>query len=154
MRWIELVRNAAPMHDVGKIGIPDKILLKPGRLDPEEFEIIKTHTTIGAEIIGDHQSDLMKAARIIAISHHEKWDGSGYPKGLKGQKIHKYGRITAIADVFDALTSERPNHEAWPLEKTVDLIKNRKGQHFDVDYVDAFLGILDSILEMKNTYID
>ncbi len=150
----ELIRNAAPMHDVGKIGIPDKILLKPGRLDPEEFEIIKTHTTIGAGIIGDHQSDLMKAARIIAISHHEKWDGSGYPKGLKGRKIHKYGRITAIADVFDALTSERPYHEAWPLEKTVDLIKNSKGQHFDADYVDAFLGILDSILEIKNTYID
>lgn len=145
----ELIYNAAPMHDVGKIGIPDRILLKPGKLDPDEWEIMKTHTTIGAQIIGNHPSELLQTARIIALSHHEKWDGSGYPYAQKGNEIHSYGRIAAISDVFDALTSKRPYKEAWSFDEAIEQIKSEKGKHFDPVYVEAFFKVLPEIQNIK-----
>lgn len=115
--------HAAPMHDVGKIGIPDRILQKPGPLDKDEWAIMQSHATIGADIIGEHPHGMLKLARNIALSHHEKWDGSGYPNGLAGEQIPLEGRICAIADVFDALTSERPYKAAWPLQDAIDFLK-------------------------------
>lgn len=150
----ELIYNASPMHDVGKIGIPDRILLKPGKLDADEWEIMKTHTTIGAKIIGDHPSELLQSARIIALTHHEKWDGSGYPFAKKGEEIHPYGRISALADVFDALTSKRPYKEAWSFEEAVDEIIKGKGTHFDPFYLDAFLQVLPEIKRIKYEIAD
>lgn len=149
-----LIFNAAPMHDVGKIGIPDSILCKPAKLDPEEWKIMQTHTTIGGEIIGDHSNALMKAAKRMAITHHEKWDGSGYPNGLSGEDIPIEGRIAAIADVFDALTSERPYKEAWTVERALDLISSEKGKHFEPTLVDCFLGSLDEVLRIKERHSD
>jgi putative two-component system response regulator len=146
----ELIFHAAPMHDVGKIGIPDSILLKPGKLDPEEWEIMKTHTVIGKQIIGHHTSELLQAAGEIAITHHEKWDGSGYPYNLKGKQIHKYGRIAAIADVLDALSSKRPYKEAWPMDKAVQEIIDCAGRHFDPKYVNVFQENLSKILEIHD----
>ena len=149
-----LLLNASPMHDVGKIGIPDRILLKPGKLDAEEWEIMKTHTTIGGLIIGDHPSELLQTAKLIALSHHERWDGTGYPAGLKGDRIPIYGRIAAIADVFDALTSERPYKHAWTAEETVKEIKLGSGTHFDPKVLDAFLGALPDILKIRSEHLD
>jgi putative two-component system response regulator len=143
---VNLIYQAAPMHDVGKIGIPDKILLKPGKLDPEEWKIMKNHTLIGTEIIGNHPSEIMQAAGIIALTHHERWDGSGYPLGKKGKEIHIYGRIAAIADVFDALTSKRPYKEAWPIDKAIQEIIKLKGTYFDPILVDVFI---ENIQEVK-----
>lgn len=148
----DLLLNAAPMHDVGKIGIPDRILLKPGKLDDEEWGIMKQHPEFGANIIGEHDSELLKAAHIIALTHHEKWNGQGYPNGLAGEEIPLVGRIVAVADVFDALTTERPYKDAWPVEKAVNLIKEESGQHFDAEIVDAFLDKLPEILEVKEKY--
>lgn len=150
----DLLLNAAPMHDVGKIGIPDKILLKPGKFEPDEWEIMQTHTQIGVDILSGDDSDLMTMARDIAISHHEKWNGKGYPNGLKGEAIPLAGRITAIADVFDALTSVRPYKKAWPVEKAVNLIKEESGQHFDPKLVEAFLEKLPEIIEIKEKYAE
>ena len=141
----ELLLNAAPMHDVGKIGIPDHILRKPAKLDPDEWEVMKTHATIGAVIIGEDDSPLLTWARIIAQSHHEKWDGSGYPQGLAGEDIPMISRIVAIADVFDALTSVRPYKQAWPVEKALALFQEERGRHFDPFVVDCFLAVLDEI---------
>ena len=126
-----LILQASPMHDVGKIGIPDRILLKPGRLEGEEWEIMKTHAEIGAKILEGHSSDIMELARSIALSHHEKWDGSGYPYGSKDVAIPIEGRIAAVCDVFDALTSERPYKKAWSVEDGMDFIKDNAGSHFD-----------------------
>ena len=148
------IKTASIMHDVGKIGIPDEILLKPGKLTLEEFDQIKKHTTIGYELLSGIESDLIKEAANIAISHHEKWDGSGYPKGLAGETIPLSGRIVAIVDVFDALTSERPYKEAWSNERAVDLIREQKGKHFDPKIVDLFLANLNKILEIKKKHID
>jgi putative two-component system response regulator len=148
----ELLLNAAPMHDVGKIGIPDKILTKPGKLDAQEWEVMKTHTTIGVEILGKDPSELLSTARIIALTHHEKWNGAGYPKGLSTEEIHKYGRIVAIADVFDALTSKRPYKEAWSFEKAVDEIKKSAGTHFDPAYADAFLNTIPQVMNIYDQY--
>ncbi len=150
----ELLLHAAPMHDVGKISIPDKIILKPGKLDAQEWEVMKTHTTVGAEILGNDPAELLSTARVIALTHHEKWNGAGYPNGLSGEEIPKYGRITAIADVFDALTSKRPYKDAWPVEKAVEEIKNSAGTHFDPVYVDAFMECLDGVAEIWNSYSD
>ena len=147
-----LLLNAAPMHDVGKIGVADSILRKPGRLTPEEFEIIKKHTTDGASIIGQHESKLLSTAAIVALTHHEKWDGSGYPHGLKGEGIPLVGRITAIADVFDALSSKRPYKDPWPLEKVINLLRSESGKHFDPDLVRLFIGILPQIEEIMMRY--
>lgn len=141
--------NAAPMHDVGKIGIPDAILQKNSKLDEAEWVVMRSHAQIGAEIIGEHPSGLLQMARSIALTHHEKWDGSGYPNGLKGEEIPIAGRIVAIADVFDALTSVRPYKPAWSLEDTLALIQRESGKHFDPHLVELFLGQMPAILEIK-----
>ncbi len=150
----ELILYASPMHDVGKLGIPDKILLKPGKLDSAEWEIMKTHTTIGGRILSDSNSELLRTGEIIALSHHEKWDGSGYPHGLAGDAIPIEGRISAIADVFDALTSRRPYKEPFSVEKSLEIIEEGRGSHFDSDVVDAFLRQLDAILLKRSEYSD
>jgi len=151
---VESILYAAPMHDVGKIGIPDRILLKPGKLDPGEWEIMKKHTVIGAEILSDSDADFIELAGVIALTHHEKWDGSGYPEGLKGTDIPLAGRITAIADVFDALTSKRPYKEPFSVEESLGIIGVGRGSHFDPKVVDAFLAIKDEILSIKEKYKD
>jgi putative two-component system response regulator len=142
------------MHDVGKIGIPDAILLKPGKLQSDEWETMKTHAEIGARLLDGNDSDLLTMAREIALSHHEKWDGSGYPLGLSDTTIPLSGRIAALADVFDALTSRRPYKEAWSVTDAVDLIRNNRGRHFDPDLVDLFLADVDSFVRIKDAYID
>jgi len=148
--WCETLLHAAPMHDVGKIGIPDAVLQKPGKLDAEEWAIMQRHTEIGAEIIGEDGSELLDMAREVARSHHEKWDGSGYPRGLKGKDIPLAARIVALADVFDALTSERPYKKAWPVEQATTLIREQSGKHFDPDLVEAFFRCLPAILDVRN----
>ncbi len=149
-----LLLTVVPMHDIGKIGIPDNILLKPGKLDKNEWEIMKTHCEKGAQILGNDNIEIIREARICALTHHEKWDGSGYPKGLKGKEIPLYGRIAAVADVFDALTNERPYKKAWSTEKAVKLLKDEKGSHFDPDIVDAFIDIFPEILKIKEKFKD
>lgn len=148
----EEILNAAPMHDVGKIGIPDFIIQKPGKLSPEEWEIMKRHPEIGAEIIGDHHSTLLKLARSIAITHHEKFDGTGYPYQLKGENIPLEGRIIAIADVFDALTTVRPYKKAWEVDAAIEFLKQESGKHFDPVLVQKFITVLPKILEIKNQW--
>lgn len=148
----ELMLHASPMHDIGKIGIPDHILLKPGKFEPEEWEIMKTHAIIGANILEGDDSDLMKCAGEIALSHHEKWDGTGYPYGLFGEAIPLTGRIAALADVFDALTSERPYKNAWTVEAAVGWIKENRGTHFDPDLVEVFLTQLPEILKIRERF--
>jgi putative two-component system response regulator len=135
---VELIRRAAPLHDIGKIGIPDAILLKPGRLTDAEFAVMKTHTTIGAEILSGSSSALLRLAERIALTHHERWDGCGYPAGLSSDAIPLAGRIVAVADVFDALTHERPYKGAWPVEKAVEEILGQAGRQFDAGVVEAF----------------
>lgn len=146
--------HAAPMHDIGKIGIPDKIMLKPGKLSDEEFTVMKKHPEIGAEILGESDSDLIELAKTVAMTHHEKWDGTGYPKQLKGEEIPIEGRIVALADVFDALTSVRPYKEEWPVTKALSFIKTQKGLHFDPQLVDLFEQELDKIIEIKKRWKD
>ena len=148
----DMLLNASPMHDIGKIGIPDHILLKPGKLTPEEWAIMKTHSTIGAEILSGHQSELMQMARQIALAHHEKWDGSGYPKGFAGDEIPLVGRIVAVADVFDALTTVRPYKKAWNVEDAVDYIAQNRATHFDPRIVDLFMQNLPDILAVRARY--
>ncbi|OYY92297.1 MAG: two-component system response regulator [Hydrogenophilales bacterium 28-61-23] len=150
----ELLLNASPMHDIGKIGIPDQILLKPGKFEPHEWEIMKTHATIGAEILSGDDSELLSMARIIALSHHEKWDGSGYPYGLAGENIPLVGRIVAMADVFDALTSERPYKKAWTVEAAMEYVDANRGKHFDPQLVDLFRTRLPDILAIKETFAE
>ena|ERR1700674_1367154 len=136
---VEVLRLAATLHDVGKIGVPDRVLMKPDKLTAEEFEIIKSHTNIGAEILGKSRFSILQMAREIAVSHHERWDGTGYPQGLKGEQIPLSGRLVAVADVFDALTHERPYKKAWPLEKAIAEIKAQSGRQFDPHLVNVFL---------------
>ncbi len=143
-----LLRMASPMHDVGKIGIRDDILLKPGKLTPKEFTVMKTHSKIGYDILKNSKRDILKAASIVAHEHHEKFDGSGYPRGLKGEEIHIYGRISALADVFDALYHKRCYKEAWPLEDIIDLLKKEKGKHFDPILVDLILNNIDEYVRI------
>lgn len=152
--YIDLLFNAAPMHDVGKIGIPDRILLKPGLLDPDERAIMQQHTIIGAEIIGKHDSDLLRMARNIALSHHERWDGTGYPAGLKGEAIPLEGRIVAIADVFDALTNQRPYKQAWKLDDAVAYILYQSDGHFDPTIRRAFEAALPEITQIRQQYTE
>lgn len=152
--WVECLFNAAPMHDIGKIGIPDANLLKPGELDDREWAVMRKHPEFGGEIIGDNDSELMKMAKEIAINHHEKWDGSGYPKGLQGEDIPLTARIIAIADVFDALTTERPYKKAWSVERAVTFIDDNCGSHFDPDLVIAFQKALPEILTIKDQYAE
>lgn len=144
----------SPMHDVGKIGIPDHILLKPGKLTAEEFEVMKTHPQKGADLLAGLDSDLTEIARQIALTHHEKFDGTGYPAGLKGEAIPLEGRIVAIADVFDALTSERPYKKVWTMEAAIGYIEKSAGAHFDPALVACFRSCLPEILEIHNEYRD
>jgi putative two-component system response regulator len=141
----DLILNASPMHDIGKIGIPDAIMLKPGKFEPHEWEIMKTHAAIGGKLLEGDDSTLMRMAREIALTHHEKWDGSGYPNGLAGEAIPQTGRIAALADVFDALTSVRPYKKAWTVEAAVEYIKENSGKHFDPALVATFLQELPGI---------
>lgn len=150
--WCELILNASPMHDVGKIGIPDEILLKKGKFTPAEWEIMKTHVDIGGEILSGNQSDLLDLARVIAMSHHEKWDGSGYPHALKGEAIPLAGRIVAVADVFDALTSERPYKKAWTVDDAVAHISSESGKHFEPRVVEIFKSVLPEVILIRDAY--
>ena len=153
-RWLELLFNAAPMHDIGKIGIPDYILLKPGRLDEKEWEIMSRHPLYGAEIIGEHKSELMSLSREIALNHHEKWDGTGYPNGHSEEQIPIAARIVAIADVFDALTTARPYKAAWSVAEAIDYIDAQKGKHFDPELVALFHRVLPAILNIREQYAE
>ncbi|MFC1745150.1 HD-GYP domain-containing protein [Candidatus Riflebacteria bacterium] len=149
---IKAIFSAAPLHDVGKIGIPDAILTKPGKLNEDEWKIMKSHPKIGADILHDSESDLLQLGEEIALTHHEKWDGSGYPAGLKGNNIPLTGRIVALADVFDALSSKRPYKEPFPLDKCFSIIKEGIGSHFDPKVVDAFFQGKDEILSIREKY--
>ena len=150
----DLLLVACPMHDIGKLGIPDRVLLKPGQLNKEEWEIMQTHAQIGADILVGGESDLMIMAHEIALTHHEKWDGSGYPNGLKGENIPLTGRISALADVFDALTSERPYKKAWSVDETMDFIRSESGKHFEPRLVELLEGKMPKIREIKAKYSD
>lgn len=147
-----LLKMAAPMHDIGKVIIPDAILLKPAKLTPDEFEKMKEHTTYGWEIFHNSKHELLQVAAIIAHQHHERWDGGGYPRQLSGFDIHIFGRITAISDVFDALSHARVYKEAWSIEDTLDLIKNESGKAFEPKLVDLFLENIDEIIKIKQLY--
>ncbi len=150
----EILKQASPMHDIGKIGIPDNILNKPGKLNAEEFKIMKTHAAIGYDMLKGSDKSILKVAAIVAYEHHEKYDGSGYPKALKGEDIHIYGRITAIADVFDALGSSRCYKEAWDDERIFSLFKEQSGKHFDPKLVDIFFEKLPEFFKIRDTFKD
>jgi putative two-component system response regulator len=152
--WADLLYNAAPMHDVGKIGIPDAILLKPGRLDDDEWEIMRSHPMIGAKILDDGTSEVMLLSREIALAHHEKWDGTGYPRSLSGTDIPIAARIIAVADVFDALTTERPYKKAWTVEKAVGFLTEQSNKHFDVKLVGCFMQRLADIMVIREKYAE
>lgn len=151
----DLVRYAAPLHDVGKIGIPDRILLKPGKLTPEEFDIMKMHSTIGAKMLdGAERYPVIAAGRVIALEHHERWGGGGYPQGLRGEEIHIHGRIVAIADNFDALMSSRPYKAAFPLEKTLAIMDEGEGSFFDPTLYRLFRDNLDHFVRIREQFQD
>ncbi|MFD0678102.1 MULTISPECIES: HD domain-containing phosphohydrolase [unclassified Paenibacillus] len=150
----ELLKIASPMHDIGKVAIPDAVLKKPGKLTEEEFDIMKSHTDIGYGLLKNSNRHILKTAAIVAHQHHEKWNGRGYPSGLSGENIHIYGRITAIADVFDALGSERVYKSAWELDRILNLFKEESGEHFDPKVVDAFMEQLPKILKVREQYSD
>ncbi len=150
----ELIKMASPMHDIGKVGIPDSILNKPARFTPEEFEKMQAHAQLGYDMLKHSTRPILKAASTLAYEHHEKWNGKGYPRGLKGEDIHLYGRITAIADVFDALGSDRCYKKAWPDEKIFSLFKEEKGEQFDPKLVDIFFDCLDEFLKIRAEYKD
>jgi len=147
-----IIYYAAPLHDIGKIGIDDAILLKPGKLTADEFEKMKEHSAIGASILEGKENVFLNAGETIALTHHEKYNGKGYPKGLSGEEIPLYGRIVAIADVFDALTSKRPYKEAWSFEKALNLLVEEKGQHFDPQLVDYFIANLKEVKKIYETF--
>jgi HD-GYP domain-containing protein (c-di-GMP phosphodiesterase class II) len=151
---VERIKQSSPMHDIGKIAIPDAILNKPGKLTPEEFDIMKTHAQIGYDMLCVSKRKLINTAAIIAGEHHEKWDGTGYPKGKSGEDIHISGRITALADVFDALGSDRCYKKAWELDKILELFKEQKGKHFDPKLVDIFFANLDAFIYIRDQYKD
>ncbi|MBW2091617.1 MAG: HD domain-containing protein [Deltaproteobacteria bacterium] len=146
---IQNLRYAAPMHDIGKIGIPDHILLKPGKLTAKEFEIMKTHTTIGANILADSKAEVLQVAQKIALSHHEKWNGKGYPQGLSKDKIPLEGRIVGLIDVFDSLISKRPYKDVYPIDVALDIIHKEKEEHFDPELVEIFFDNIDEIISIK-----
>lgn len=150
--YCKMLRHASMMHDIGKVGIPDNILLKPAKLDEDEWVKMKTHTTKGAEILSNSSSELVQMAEQIALTHHEKYDGSGYPSGLKGEEIPLSGRITAICDVFDALLSKRPYKEAWDVEDVIEEVKKGAGSHFDPVLVDVFLKNINKFISIKEKF--
>ncbi|MCK5110318.1 MAG: HD domain-containing protein [Arcobacteraceae bacterium] len=150
----ELLKMASPMHDIGKVGIPDHILNKPGKLTSEEWTIMQTHSEMGYEMLKNSNREILKLAATVALTHHEKYDGSGYPKGLIAQEIPLVGRITALADVFDALGSHRCYKTAWELEKILNMLKEERAKHFDPHLIDLFIGNLDKFLEIRNSYKD
>ena len=150
----QMIEMAAPMHDIGKIGVSDMILLKPGKHTKEEFEVMKRHTVIGYEILKDSPSEFLQLGAIIALGHHEKYDGSGYPGGLSGNDIPQQARIVAIADVFDALTTVRPYKKAWAVQDSFDYILSEKGKHFCPDCVDAFFSNQSKVLEVYTNLRD
>ncbi|WP_176706781.1 HD domain-containing phosphohydrolase [Paenibacillus hemerocallicola] len=150
----EILKMASPMHDIGKVAIPDSVLKKPGKLTEEEFDVMKTHTEIGYNLLKNSKRRILKTAAVVAEQHHEKWNGRGYPRGLKGEEIHIHGRITAIADVFDALASDRVYKKAWELDRILNLFKEERGQHFDPQVVDAFFEHLPAILKVRDEYAD
>jgi len=151
---VDLIFHASPMHDIGKIGIPDRILLKPGKLTAQEFAMMQSHTVIGAEILSGYSTGLLGMARTIALTHHEKWNGQGYPEGLQGEAIPFVGRVTAIADVFDALTSDRPYKKAWPVSEALAYLESEKGGHFERELVEKFVEILPEVLECREAYAE
>jgi two-component system response regulator RpfG len=146
----DLIGQSAPMHDIGKIGIPDAILLKPGRLTPDEFKLMQQHTEVGYAILKNSPSKYLQTGAIIALSHHEKYNGKGYPQGLQGDKIPLEARIVAVADVFDALVSNRPYKKSWPVEKAFDYIKEERGNHFDPDCAEIFVNESAQVLSIHN----
>ena len=146
--------HAAPMHDVGKIGIPDSILRKPAALDADEWKVMQSHAAIGGAIIGKHAGGMLAMAYDVAVTHHEKWDGSGYPNGLKGEEIPLVGRIVAIADVFDALTSARPYKAEWPVEKAIEYMEAQRDKHFEGRLVDIFFQQMPALLEIKERWAE
>ena len=148
-KTIQFIHTSAPMHDIGKIGIPDSILLKPGKLTAEEWDVMKKHANIGGNILSMGSSDYIKMGGVIALSHHEKWDGSGYPNGFSGDEIPLPGRICAIADVFDALTSRRPYKDSFSIEKSLKIMEEGSGKHFDPQLIDIFFDNIDDILEIQ-----
>ncbi len=150
----DILHMASPMHDIGKVGIPDAILNAPRKLTKEEFVVMKTHAQLGYDMLKHSNKPILKAAAIVAGEHHEKWDGSGYPKSLQGEEIHIYGRITAVADVFDALGSERVYKKAWELEKILELFKEQSGRHFDPQLVELFLSNLDTFTAIRDKFKD
>jgi len=150
----ELLKQISPMHDIGKVGIPDNILNKPGKLTEEEFEIMKQHTLLGYEMLQGSDKKLLKAAQIVAYEHHEKWAGGGYPRGISGKEIHIYGRITALADVFDALGSDRCYKKKWEDDKIFELFRQERGKHFEPKLVDIFFEHLDDFLKIREDFKD
>lgn len=150
----QLLSTASPMHDIGKVSTPDNILKKPGKLTKEEFCEMQKHTTIGYNLFANSHGKILKTAAIVAHEHHEKYNGKGYPRGLKGNEIHIYGRITAVVDVFDALGSERVYKKAWKLDRIISLLIEEKGEHFDPHLVDLFVENIDKFLEIKNKFKD
>ncbi len=148
----QLILEAAPMHDVGKVGIPDHLLLKPGRLDEAEFTIMKQHPVMGHQILADSGSPLLQMAAVIALSHHERFDGTGYPMGLKGEAIPLVGRIVAVADVFDALSSARPYKPAWDLGRVLEFMRAQRGLHFDPRCVDVFMDCMDEVQAVRERF--
>lgn len=153
-QWADDLLHAAPMHDVGKIGIPDRILQKPGPLDAEEWAVMRQHAEIGGEIIGEHPSGVLQLARVVACEHHEKWDGSGYPRGLAGEQISLAARIVALADVFDALTSVRPYKKAWTLDEAFAHIAAQAGLHFDPQLVPLFIALREELDTIRQRWQD
>ena len=150
----DIIFYAAPFHDLGKVGIEDKILLKPGKLDEDEFKIMKTHAQIGYEILKNSKSEYLQAGAVIALTHHEKWDGSGYPNGLISENIHVFGRIVSIADVFDALTSFRPYKKAWSFEDALKYLDDKSEKDFDPKMVQIFKDKIDEVKEIYNSYLE
>jgi putative two-component system response regulator len=151
-KWVDLIFKAAPMHDIGKIGIPDHILQKEGSLDEDEWKIMKDHPNFGAEIIGDDKNELLRLAGEIALAHHEKYDGTGYPRGLKGKDIPLSARIITIADVFDALTTKRPYKEAWDTQTALQYMEKNTGKHFDPEIFAVFKSIIPQVMQIKEKY--
>ncbi|WEK53162.1 MAG: HD domain-containing protein [Candidatus Cohnella colombiensis] len=150
----ELLRTASPMHDIGKVAIPDSILNKPGKLTEEEYEVIKSHTKIGSQLLRGSKRELLRTAAIVAEQHHEKWDGTGYPAGLSGEQIHIFGRITAVADVFDALSAKRVYKPDWPLDKINNLFREETGRHFDPQLIEVYFRELPKLLVIRERLVD